>query len=72
MTLGDVDIEPEGRGIIMGSILGHQAVLTLVDVRYKLNYGFKFKHGCHDKNREDLSGTAQMARGVTIQVVLFE
>ena len=37
MSLGDVNVEPEGAGVILGRILRHQAILLFVDVRDEFN-----------------------------------
>jgi hypothetical protein len=71
VTFRDINIEPENIGVILGRILRHNAVLVAVDVSNKLNLGFKFQNFCHDK-RGMKRKNVQIARGVTIQVVLFE
>jgi len=71
MPFWNVNIKPESIRVLLGWILGHQAILVLIDVCNELYVGFKLQNFCHDKKKRRKGGI-QIARGVTIHVVLFE
>ena len=67
VTLGDVDVEPE----FLVVMRGHQAVFLIAElIVHVIDDRFKFQNFCHDKKGKRKN--VQIARGVTIQVVLLE
>jgi len=49
MAFWDIDVEPQGIRVVLRRVLGHQAVLVIIDVGDKFYLGFKFQNFCHDK-----------------------
>jgi len=45
----DINVKPQGIRVILCRVLGHQAVLVIIDISDKFYLGFKFKKFYHDK-----------------------
>jgi|GEM_PF-1253085 len=52
MSFGNIDVEPETTGIVLRGILGHQAVLVIVDVGDKFDASLNLKKFFHKKGGE--------------------
>ena len=50
MAFRDIDIKPQGIRIILSRVLGHEAVLVVIDICDKFYLRLKFQKFYHNKN----------------------
>ena len=53
VTFGNINVKPQSIRIVLGRILGHQAILVVIDISNEFYLRFKLKKFCHNKRRNE-------------------
>jgi hypothetical protein len=52
VTFGNINVEPQGIRSFLSRILGHQAVLEVINIGNEFYLSIKLKNFCHDKREK--------------------